>query len=119
MNELQIQLPLEALIKLIPEFAEEGSLFKSKHQFTAHLLKNHDVYISLLLDPNDDNELLMDKFTSSVIKRGGTFKTSRNVLDSISPYLAKRITGEGSLDLQQSIKELFDPNDILNRSSLF
>jgi hypothetical protein len=63
--------------------------------------------------------VLLDKFTSSVIKRGGTLKANRTTLDQISPYLAKRITGEGSLHLQQSLKELFDPNDILMRDSLF
>jgi hypothetical protein len=63
--------------------------------------------------------ILLDKFTSSIIKRGGTLKANRSALDQISPYLAKRITGEGSLYLQQSLKELFDPNDILMRNSLF
>lgn len=88
--------------------------------FTAHCLKDKSVYISLLIDTSVESEMvLLDKFTSSVIKRGGTLKSNRAALDKISPYLAKRITGEGSLYLQQSLKELFDPNDIMMRDKFF
>ena len=64
---------LYGLIKLIPEFAAEGSLFQSKHNFTIHLLKDKTVYISFLVDKTNEPEMiLLDKFTSSVLKRGGT-----------------------------------------------
>lgn len=52
--------------------------------------------------------------TSTVIMQGGTLKPStRQAMDKISPYLAKRILGENNLPLQASIKSLFDPNLVL------
>lgn len=46
--------------------------------------------------------------------RGGTLKPStRQALDKISPYLAKRMLGESNLPLQTNMKQLFDPNLVL------
>lgn len=56
----------------------------------------------------------LDRFTSTVIKEGGTLSpSSRKSLDLISPFLAKRILGEYNLPLQVNIKVLFDPNLVL------
>ncbi len=63
---------------------------------------------------NQQDLLELDKLTSTVIKVGGTISpSSRQALDKISPYLAKRILGEFSLPLQVNIKCLFDPNLVL------
>jgi FAD/FMN-containing dehydrogenase len=85
------------------------------------LLRDGTVYITLLMDTANESEMaLIDKLTSSAIKRGGTLTTSsRAALDKVSPFLAKRILGQNSLPLQQAVKELFDPNDILLRNQMF
>jgi len=45
---------------------------------------------------------------------GGTIKPStRQALDRVSPYMAKRILGQHNLPLQACIKEIFDPNLVL------
>ena len=114
-ERLDALIPVAGLIKLLPEFID-GTLLN--HGFTAHLLRDQTVFFSLnnadVIDP-----ALLDKFTSSIIKRGGTLQAKRPVLDRISPYLTKRIMGEGSLAVQQSIKEAFDPNDVMLRNSCF
>ena len=108
--KLEVLIPLGGLIKLLPEFIDDGLL--SSRQLTAHLLKDMTVYLQIGVSPDDF--ALLDKLTSSVIKRGGTLRaSSRQTLDAISPFLAKRIVGQGSLGVQQSIKEAFDPRDVL------
>ena len=58
--------------------------------------------------------MILDKMTSRAIKNGGTLQTeSRASLDAISPFLAKRMTGEFNLPIQEGIKKLFDPADAL------
>jgi hypothetical protein len=101
LDTLEVLIPIEGLIKILPEFVEDGNLF-SKHTLTAHLLKDKTIYLQIGFNPSQESELvLLDKLTSSIIKRGGTLRTSnRASLDAISPFLAKRIVGQGSLSLQ-------------------
>lgn len=64
---------------------------------------------------NEDDLLTLDKLTTTVMMLGGTLQPStRKALDKISPFLAKRVTGEHSLPIQLGIKKLFDPNLVLN-----
>jgi hypothetical protein len=109
-------MPLAGMIKMLPDFIADG-LFS--HSITLHLLRDKSVFMTLAITPDTSSELL-DKLTSSVIKRGGTLRaTNRTTLDSISPYLAKRILGDGAVELHHAFKELFDPNDIMVRNQSF
>ena len=95
---LEIQIPLAGLIKLLPEFLEDGQLLENG--MTVHLLKDKTVYVRMAIDPEKYSALL-DKFTSSVIRRGGTMRVSSRVaLDQISPFLATRVAGRESMILQ-------------------
>ena len=93
----------------------DGSKF---FEMQAHVLKNGSVFVHLVADKCDI--LLLDQMTSRVIRHGGTLKTqSRETLDEISPYLAKRMVGQFNLPLQQTIKEAFDPQDVLCSNRIF
>ena len=100
-DTLEVLITVKGLIKILPEFVDDGTLF-SKHSFKAHLLKDKTIFLEIGFDPSNQDELvLLDRLTSSIIKRGGTLRTSnRTSLDAISPFLAKRIAGQGSLTLQ-------------------
>ena len=92
-----------------------------KSDFHAHFLRDKTLLISLRFDPSNEQQLaVLDNFTSTVIRYGGTLRTaSRQSLDAISPYLAKRVTGEHSVNMQEQIKVLFDPNDVLGSDRMF
>ena len=74
-----------------------------KTDFEAHFLPDKTLFISLHFDPSDERQLaILDNFTSTAIRHGGTLRTgTRASLDAISPYLAKRITGQNSVGLQE------------------
>ena len=55
-----------------------------------------------------------------MIYLGGTLRASeRSSLDAISPYLFQRITGKFNAPIQEQIKVLFDPNDVMCRDQMF
>ena len=89
--------------------------------FIVHILKDKTALIRVKLDKEDVNGLLaLDIITSRAIRHGGTLKSdTRAGLDAISPFLAKRITGENNLPLQEVIKASFDPHDVLASDRLF
>lgn len=118
-GKLEFVLPVSKGAKCLGPYADFIGV--PDHHFQAHLLPDRTVYITLYYDCESDEELLeMDKLTSSVIRYGGTLRPCcRPLMDKISPFLAKRITGEGSLPLQEQLKTLFDPNDVLLSGQMF
>ena len=104
-----------------PSYTSRNLLFDLKSDFHAHFLSDKTLFISLHFDPNDEKQLaILDNFASTVIRHGGTLRSrSRQSLDAISPYLAKRITGEYSANMQEQIKVLFDPNDVMSSDRMF
>jgi hypothetical protein len=84
-----------------------------------HLLKRY-VIIKLCFSSQSEQQLLeLDRLTSQVIKKGGTLKGSRKSLFMISPFLDKRIIGNYNMKVHNQMKQLFDPKDVLNPSSIF
>jgi FAD/FMN-containing dehydrogenase len=62
----------------------------------------------------------LDRLTSYVIKMGGSVSApNREEYNKISPYLFERLAGRHGLKQMQGLKELYDPNNILNRDALF
>lgn len=110
-SNLKFVVPISKGVKTFSEFTD----FLRDHNFQAHLLKGDLLYVRVEFDSASEADLLeLDRLTSTVIKRGGTVQPSdREALRAVSPFLAKRIMGEYNLPLQQSIKELFDPNLVL------
>ena len=96
-------------------------LFDIKSDFQAHFMPDRTLLISLHFDPSNDKHLaVLDNFTSTAIRHGGTLNSgSRSSLDAISPYLAKRIVGQNSVGLQEQMKLLFDPNDVMVSNRMF
>ena len=84
-------------------------------------MPNKTLFISVNFDPSNERQLaVLDNFTSTAIRHGGTLRSgSRASLDAISPYLAKRITGHNSVGMQEQIKVLFDPNDVMVSDRMF
>ena len=116
-QEIVITLPLESAIQFFADYrtAFEGDLFP----FQMHLLKRY-VVIKLCFNSQNEKQLVeLDRMTSQVIKKGGTLKGSRKVLYMISPFLDKRIIGNYNMKVHNQMKQLFDPKDVLNPSSIF
>ena len=86
-----------------------------------HVLADRSALILLQFERKNEKMVeVMDNVTSRAIRFGGSIETdSRASLDAISPFLAKRITGEYNLPLQEHIKKLFDPNDCLASNRMF
>ena len=61
----------------------------------------------------------MDILTSTVIRRGGSVRSKLPKLAQISPYLDSRLLGVSNLNIQESIKQVFDPNDVLAAGQMF
>jgi hypothetical protein len=114
-QEITLTLPLESAIQFFADYREAFELFP----FQMHLLQRY-VVIKLCFTSSDERQLLeLDRITSQVIKKGGTLKGSRKVLYMISPFLDKRIIGNYNMKVHNQIKQLFDPKDVLNPSSIF
>ena len=57
----------------------------------------------------------LDVLTSAIITYGGTVSArQKQILDAINPYLQERMAGRASYQIQQEMKKVFDPNDVLN-----
>ena len=105
----------------LPDHVPYNLLTDSKTDFHAHFLSDKTMFITLHFDPNNEVQLaILDNFTSTVIRYGGTLRTGkRSSLNVISPHLSKRINGEYSINMQEQIKLLFDPNDVMSRNRMF
>lgn len=83
-----------------------------------HVLKDRTCFINLSY--TDEHLVLLDQVTSKAIRHGGEVRAdSRESLDKVSPYLAKRTIGKFNIDIQHVIKKAFDPHDVLAPNRLF
>ena len=61
----------------------------------------------------------LDIITSAVITRGGSVSgQNRQELDKISPFLFERMVGRAGYDLIVALKEVYDPNNVLNKDHM-
>ena len=69
--------------------------------FTVYILNDRTALALISFEKSDRQVLdILDQVTSRAILHGGTLKTqTRAELDSISPYLAKRLTGHFNLPI--------------------
>ena len=118
---MRVLVPLDKVSDTIKPITHEQSESSNINRLLIHVLKDSSALIQLNFDKSNEEQLLiLDKMTSRAIKNGGTLQTeSRASLDAISPFLAKRMTGEFNLPVQEAIKKLFDPADALASGRVF
>lgn len=84
---------------------------------------NGNIHVNLLINPDDANEVAraercLDEIFDLVIKLRGTLSGEHGVGSEKRAFVSKEIDGV-TLDLMRNIKQLFDPNNILNPGKLF
>lgn len=84
---------------------------------------NGNIHVNLLINPDDANEVAraercLDEIFDLVIKLRGTLSGEHGVGSEKRAFVSKEIDNV-TLDLMRNIKQLFDPNNILNPGKLF
>lgn len=84
---------------------------------------NGNIHVNLLINPDDANEVAraercLDEIFDLVIKLRGTLSGEHGVGSEKRAFVNKEIDSV-TLDLMRNIKQLFDPNNILNPGKLF
>ncbi|MCG7756509.1 MAG: FAD-binding protein [Nitrosomonas sp.] len=84
---------------------------------------NGNIHVNLLINPDDANEVAraercLDEIFDLVIKLRGTLSGEHGVGSEKRAFVSKEIDSV-TLDLMRNIKQLFDPNNILNPGKLF
>ncbi|UJP03347.1 MAG: FAD-binding protein [Nitrosomonas sp.] len=84
---------------------------------------NGNIHVNLLINPDDADEVAraercLDEIFDLVIKLRGTLSGEHGVGSEKRAFVSKEIDGV-TLDLMRNIKQLFDPNNILNPGKLF
>lgn len=84
---------------------------------------NGNIHVNLLIDPDDpvqlkNAELCLDEVFANVLKLNGTLSGEHGVGIEKRDFVDREIT-PNSLQLMRDIKQLFDPNGILNPDKMF
>ncbi len=84
---------------------------------------NGNIHVNLLINPDDTGEVAraeccLDEIFDLVIKLRGTLSGEHGIGSEKRAFVSKEID-RVTLDLMGNIKQLFDPNDILNPGKLF
>ncbi|WP_297324695.1 FAD-linked oxidase C-terminal domain-containing protein [Nitrosomonas sp.] len=84
---------------------------------------NGNIHVNLLINPDDAEEVsraerCLDEIFDLVIKLRGTLSGEHGIGSEKRAFLNKEVD-QVTLDLMRNIKQLFDPNNILNPGKLF
>jgi len=113
-------------VSRIPELIDGLTLLSEKHQIQivnfGHA-GNGNIHVNLLTDPDDPTqqknaELCLDEMFSLVIQLNGSLSGEHGVGIEKRDFVDREIT-PNSMALMRGIKEIFDPNGILNPDKMF
>ncbi len=113
-------------VNALPEFFAELECISSHHQLAnvnfGHA-GNGNIHVNLLINPDDKNEVrraetCLDEIFDLVIKLNGTLSGEHGIGSEKRAFVNKEID-DVTLGLMKNIKNLFDPNNILNPGKLF
>lgn len=113
-------------VDTLPQFLD-GLTHLSRH-YQLHNVNfghagNGNIHVNLLINPDDANEVAraercLDEIFDLVIKLHGTLSGEHGIGSEKRAFVTKEID-RVTLDLMRNIKQLFDPNNILNPGKLF
>ena len=113
-------------VDTLPRFLDE--LAKLTHQYEIANVNfghagNGNIHVNLLINPddvkeNDRADKCLNEIFDLVIKLNGTLSGEHGIGSEKRAYIHKEID-PSTLALMKSIKQLFDPNNILNPGKLF
>jgi D-lactate dehydrogenase len=113
-------------VNTLPEFLAGLTQLSSQYQLSnvnfGHA-GNGNIHVNLLINPNDPEEVTraescLNEIFNLVIKLRGTLSGEHGVGSEKRAFVTKEIDGV-TLNLMKNIKQLFDPNNILNPGKLF
>lgn len=113
-------------VNTLPEFLAGLTRLSSQYQLSnvnfGHA-GNGNIHVNLLINPDDPEEVAraescLNEIFNLVIKLRGTLSGEHGVGSEKRAFVTKEIDGM-TLNLMKNIKQLFDPNNILNPGKLF
>lgn len=113
-------------VSTLPEFLSGLNNLSSQYQISnvnfGHA-GNGNIHVNLLVDPNNTEELeradkCLNEIFDLVIRLNGTLSGEHGVGREKRDYITKEIDA-ATLNLMKDIKQVFDPNNILNPGKLF
>lgn len=113
-------------VSTLPQFLNGLSLLSARyrlHNVNFGHAGNGNIHVNLLINPDDAEETAraeccLNEIFDLVIKLRGTLSGEHGVGSEKRAYITKEIDC-ATLDLMRNIKQLFDPNNILNPGKLF
>lgn len=113
-------------VNTLPQFLDELAKLAARYQIAnvnfGHA-GNGNIHVNLLINPDDAEESsraekCLNEIFDLVIKLNGTLSGEHGIGSEKRAYIHKEIDAT-TLALMKRIKQLFDPNDILNPGKLF
>lgn len=113
-------------VSALPEFLNELTKISSQHQISnvnfGHA-GNGNIHVNLLVDSDNTEEMnraekCLSKIFDLVISLNGTLSGEHGIGREKRAYIGREID-ETTIILMKSIKQVFDPNNILNPGKLF
>jgi D-lactate dehydrogenase (quinone) len=117
-----VVVPVNALPEFLYKIAQLCASFKITNINFGHA-GNGNIHVNLLINPDNKDESLraeqcLNDIFDLVIYLNGTLSGEHGIGREKRPYVSKEIDTT-TLNLMKDIKELFDPNNILNPGKLF
>ena len=113
-------------VSTLPEFLNGLTKLSSQHQVSnvnfGHA-GNGNIHVNLLVDPDNTEEMnraekCLNKIFDLVISLNGTLSGEHGIGREKRAYIDREIDAT-TMNLMKSIKQVFDPNNILNPGKLF
>jgi len=113
-------------VSTLPEFLNGLTKLSSQHQVSnvnfGHA-GNGNIHVNLLVDPDNIEEMYraekcLNEIFDLVISLNGTLSGEHGIGREKRAYIDREIDGT-TINLMKSIKQVFDPNNILNPGKLF
>jgi D-lactate dehydrogenase len=113
-------------VTALPEFLNKLEQLSNRHQLKnvnfGHA-GNGNIHVNLLINPDDRDEVrraehCLDQIFDLVIRLKGTLSGEHGIGSEKRAFVNKEID-QPTLALMKAIKELFDPNNILNPGKIF
>lgn len=113
-------------VNSLPEFLDKLAKLCASYQITnvnfGHA-GNGNIHVNLLINPDDEDEFrrsdqCLNDIFNLVIQLNGTLSGEHGIGREKRPYIIKEIDST-TLNLMKDIKNIFDPNNILNPGKLF
>ncbi|MCB1936337.1 MAG: FAD-binding protein [Nitrosomonas sp.] len=113
-------------VTALPEFLNELTCLTNHYQIAnvnfGHA-GNGNIHVNLLIDPDNPDEVhragqCLDQIFDLVIRLNGTLSGEHGIGSEKRAFIEKEID-EPTLTLMKDLKQLFDPNNILNPGKLF